>query len=142
MQLQKITPVDQHLARKLRYFRKLQGLSQDMLGELAGLTFQQIQKYEMAINRIPSSRLFEFAQILKRPINEFFDGLKADPMYYNYEFDSEKKLQKKSEGLDKEVMPLIAAFRNIEDSQARRNLIAIANSLAKARVKKIKHSYS
>ena len=142
MHLRKITPVDQHLAKKLRQFRKSFGISQDRLGELSGLTFQQIQKYEMATNRIPASRLFEFSQILQRPFSDFFSDIKADRMFYNYDFESEKKLQKKSSEVEKEMQPLIIAFKNIEDHQARKNLVAIANSLALVKRKKIKHSYS
>jgi len=142
MPIRKITPIDQYLAKKLRQFRKAHGLSQDMLGELSGLTFQQIQKYELAQNRIPASRLFEFSQILQRPFSDFFEGLKADRMYYNYDFESEKRLQKKVDDADKELLPLISAYRNIEDSQAKKNLVAIAVSLANAKSKKVKHAYS
>jgi transcriptional regulator with XRE-family HTH domain len=142
MNLRKITPIDQHLAKKLRQFRLSCGISQDRLGELSGLTFQQIQKYEMAQNRIPASRLFEFSQILQRPFSDFFSDIKADRMYYNYDFESEKKLQKKSGELEKEILPLIAAYKNIEDDQARKNLVAIAASLAQVKQKKVKHYYS
>lgn len=94
--LKPITPIDQHLAKRLRQIRIEAGVSQDQLGELAGLTFQQIQKYETAKNRIPASRLFEFSQILQRPLADFFAKIKADRMYYNYDFEKEKNLQKKS----------------------------------------------
>ena len=78
MLLDKITPVDIHIASKLRELRLVSGLSQEKLGELVGVTFQQIQKYEKAKNRICASRLFEFSQILERPMDAFFEGLKAD----------------------------------------------------------------
>lgn len=142
MPLRKTTPIDQYLAQRLRQIRRACGLSQDRLGELSGLTFQQIQKYETAKNRIPASRLFEFSQILQRPFSDFFSDLKADRMYYNYDFESEKKLQKKSGEIEKEMLPLIRAFQNIEDHQARKNLLAIASSLAAVKRKKVKHSYS
>lgn len=46
MEIRKITPVDKHIAKKLRQFRRAAGISQDKLGELTGISFQQIQKYE------------------------------------------------------------------------------------------------
>lgn len=49
--------------------------SQPFSGEtvaLAGLTFQQIQKYEHGMNRIGASRLYDFAQILDVPVSFFF----------------------------------------------------------------------
>lgn len=47
-------------------------MSQDELGTLSGVTFQQIQKYENAKNRIPASRLFIISKALNRMIDEFF----------------------------------------------------------------------
>jgi transcriptional regulator with XRE-family HTH domain len=71
-------PVDVHVGRRLRLRRTLLGLSQERLGELLGLTFQQVQKYERGVNRIGSSRLYELGQILDVPISFFFDDLPAD----------------------------------------------------------------
>ncbi len=39
-------------------------MSQERLGELLGITYQQIQKYERGTNRIGSSRLYEIFRIL------------------------------------------------------------------------------
>ena len=50
-------------------------MSQERLGELLGLTFQQVQKYERGANRIGSSRLFELGQILDVPVSFFFDDM-------------------------------------------------------------------
>ncbi len=142
MLLDKITPIDHHLARKLREFRRAYGMSQDKLSELTGLSVQQIQKYEVAKNRIAASRLFEFAQILEKPLNSFFDDAKADRMYYNYDFVNEKNQRQKSEEIEKELLPLIRAFRRIEDHQAKKHLVGLAMAIAKPKPKKIKHSYS
>ena len=71
------TYVDQHVGRMLRLFRTSQGLSQAELGHRAGVTFQQIQKYERGTNRIGASRLWEFCQVLGVQPGQFFDGLDA-----------------------------------------------------------------
>lgn len=142
MILDKITPIDLHLAQKLRQLRRSFGMTQDRLSELTGLSFQQIQKYEKAKNRIPASRLFEFAQLLEQPVSAFFEGLAADRMYYNYDFASEKKQRQKSEKLGKEILPLIRAFKKIENQQAKKHLVGLACAIAKSKDKKIKHSYS
>jgi transcriptional regulator with XRE-family HTH domain len=142
MILDKITPVDFHIAQKLREFRLVAGMTQDKLGELIGVTFQQIQKYEKAKNRISASRLFEIAQILEKPVSAFFEELKADRTYYNYEFESDKELKKKVAKVDKEILPLIRAFNKIENSNSKKSLLALANSIAKPKPKKVKHQYS
>ncbi len=141
MILDKITPIDVHISARLREIRLSAGLTQEKLGELVGITFQQIQKYEKAKNRICASRLFEFSQILERPIEDFFKGLKADRDYYNYEFKSAKEQRRDLVKFDKEILPLIKAFKSIESKQAKKNLISLATSISKAKKKKVKHSY-
>ena len=67
-------PVDIYVGSRLRMRRTMLGLSQNKIGEMIGVTFQQIQKYEKGINRMGSSRLYQFARILFVPISYFFDG--------------------------------------------------------------------
>ena len=51
-------PVDIHVGKRIRLRRNLLGWSQEKLGSLLGLTFQQIQKYEKGLNRVSASRLW------------------------------------------------------------------------------------
>lgn len=55
--------------------RELSGLSLKQLGEAIGVTFQQVQKYECAANRISASRLAETARALGCSNNKLFAGL-------------------------------------------------------------------
>jgi transcriptional regulator with XRE-family HTH domain len=50
-------------------------MSQVVLAEALGVTFQQIQKYERGANRIAAGALYKMADALKVPISYFFDGL-------------------------------------------------------------------
>lgn len=68
-------PVDIHVGKKIRLRRLLLSLSQEKLGEMAGLTFQQIQKYESGRNRISASRLWDISQLLSVPITYFFSDM-------------------------------------------------------------------
>lgn len=68
-------PVDVHVGRKLREIRTLRRYSQTDVAQKLGLSFQQIQKYEIGSNRIAASRLFELAQIFEVSPSYFFDGL-------------------------------------------------------------------
>jgi transcriptional regulator with XRE-family HTH domain len=68
-------PVEAYVGNKVREARTYNGLSQTKLGNMTGVTFQQIQKYEKGVNRIGSSRLYEFSQILRVPVSYFFEGL-------------------------------------------------------------------
>ena len=68
-------PIDIHVGKRLRLRRLLLGLSQDRLGQMIGLTFQQIQKYENGTNRISASRLWDIAVLLEVPISFFFEDM-------------------------------------------------------------------
>ena len=68
------TEIDIHVGKRLRRRRELLGLSQTEIGKRIDLTFQQIQKYENATNRISAGKLFKFGQILDVPICYFFPG--------------------------------------------------------------------
>jgi transcriptional regulator with XRE-family HTH domain len=65
-------PVDVAVGARIRLFRKLRGLSQQALAESAGVTFQQIQKYERGANRVSASMLARIAGALRTPIAELF----------------------------------------------------------------------
>lgn len=69
------TPVDIHVGMMLRSIRKQKGVSQIQLAEALGLTFQQVQKYENATNRISASKMFQAAQFLGVAPTAFFEGL-------------------------------------------------------------------
>src|SRR5438477_12750561 len=70
-------PIDAQVGHRVRLRRMLVGMSQERLGELLGLTFQQVQKYEKGINRIGAGRLFEVGGILGVPISFFYDDVGA-----------------------------------------------------------------
>jgi len=70
--------IDAHVGSRVRLRRMLIGMSQEKLGELLGLTFQQVQKYEKGANRIGASRLFDIAQILAVPVSYFFDDVSEE----------------------------------------------------------------
>jgi transcriptional regulator with XRE-family HTH domain len=134
----KPNPIDVHVGRRLRLRRTLLGMSQERLGQLLGLTFQQIQKYERGVNRIGSSRLYELGQILDVPISFFFDdmaqdgrapdllapGLAEDPA--GFAFDEARELQ-----LDRrETLELVRAYNRIPDPAVRKRLFELTKALA------------
>lgn len=68
-------PIDRHVGLRMRMRRKELGLSQERLAEAVGLTFQQIQKYERATNRVSASKLWELSRALKTHVGYFYEGL-------------------------------------------------------------------
>jgi transcriptional regulator with XRE-family HTH domain len=137
----KPNPIDVHVGKRLRLRRTLLGMSQERLGELLGLTFQQVQKYERGVNRIGSSRLFELGQILDVPISFFFDdlpetvggavsgyampGLAEERVAFDHE-DEALPLDKR------ETLELVRAYYRIGDPAVRKRLFELAKALANA----------
>lgn len=55
-------PTDIHAGRKVREFRLLRGFTQANVAAELGLSFQQLQKYETASNRMSISRAEEISE--------------------------------------------------------------------------------
>src|SRR5580658_4314816 len=71
-------PIDIHVGKRIRMRRLLLGMTQETLANALGLTFQQVQKYELGANRVSASRLSAMADILRVPIAFFFGDLQLD----------------------------------------------------------------
>lgn len=72
-----MTPMDVTIANRVRVRRVELGMSQTDMGDMLGVSFQQVQKYEKGVNHISSSRLAVIAELLDVPIDYFFaDGTK------------------------------------------------------------------
>lgn len=71
--------VDLHLGRQLRLLRVQQGLSQTDLGQLLGVSYQQIQKYEAGSNQIAPARLVHVCAHFGVPISYFFESAPGMP---------------------------------------------------------------
>lgn len=62
------------VGQRLRDRRRALKLTQAELGELVGLSFQQVQKYEKGINRISAGRLFELAAATNVDVIYYYQG--------------------------------------------------------------------
>lgn len=67
-------PTDRHVGRRIRMRRRALHMSQTALGDAAGVTFQQIQKYEKGTNRVGAGRLQQIAASLQCDVGWFFEG--------------------------------------------------------------------
>ena len=67
--------VDAHVGVRIRERRIELGLTQKQLCVIIGVTYQQMNKYERAINRVSAGRLYDIACALNAPIGYFYEGL-------------------------------------------------------------------
>lgn len=85
MNTKSTTPADVMIGNNIRAVRKLRGMSQETLAAGIGKTFQQVQKYEKATNRVSCSTMLEMCRVLNcepadiigRPGNEPVDVAEA-----------------------------------------------------------------
>ena len=68
-----INAVDICIGARMRERRLALNLSQAGLGEVLGVTFQQVQKYEGGKNRVSAARLFEICRILNLSLSSMFE---------------------------------------------------------------------
>lgn len=129
MTAKQATHVDTQVGNRLRLRRMLVGLSQERLGELLGLTFQQVQKYEKGVNRIGAGRLYELAGILGVPVGYFYEGLatRAAGDGEGGEQSATHLLEFLSGG---DGLQLCQAFMRIRDPQVRKRVVDLVKSLA------------
>jgi transcriptional regulator with XRE-family HTH domain len=83
----KILPVDIQVAERIRIARLTRGLSLQKVAEALRVTFQQIQKYEKATNRISVGRLHAIANILGVPTTYFLEDLDTIPSMSGFDLD-------------------------------------------------------
>ena len=130
-------PIDVHVGKRLRLRRTLLGMSQERLGELLGLTFQQVQKYERGANRIGASRLYQISRVLEVPVSFFFDempdaitaiapgnmppGLAEQPEHFDHD-----PLAKR------ETLELVRAYYRVTDARVRRRLFELVKAVARS----------
>ena len=63
------------IGKNLKRIRKFLRLSQKTMGEIIGVSFQQMQKYENGQNRIPAEKLYYISVFFDIPILSFFIGM-------------------------------------------------------------------
>jgi len=106
------------------------GMSQERLGELLGLTFQQVQKYEKGVNRIGAGRLFDVSRILGVPIDYFYESVSSQigsGRGFSENETSPPVMEFVSSG---EGLQLSLAFMRIKDPKVRKRVLDLVKSLA------------
>lgn len=110
------------IGKRIKFARYQIGFSQEKLGEMVGVTGQQIQKYEMANGRVSSPVLYQIAVALDKPIEWFFQELSDRE---NNTFSAIKKDFAKSN-------QLLSYFNGLDSPPLRNLMVDIARSISLA----------
>jgi transcriptional regulator with XRE-family HTH domain len=106
-------------------------MSQEKLGELLGLTFQQVQKYEKGVNRIGAGRLYEIAKILNVKVDYLYDGIEEKLTGPQPGFAEDKAAPPIMEFVSSgEGMQLSLAFMRIKDGKLRKKVLDLVKGIA------------
>jgi transcriptional regulator with XRE-family HTH domain len=128
------TNLDVYIGTKVRFRRGLIEMSQERLGDLLGLTFQQVQKYEKGVNRIGAGRLFEIARILGVNVEYFYEGIEEQLGKASRGFAEESEMPPVPPVMEfassSEGIQLNSAFIKIKDPKIRKQVLDLVKSLA------------
>lgn len=105
------------LGAKIRAVRVGVGMSQTDLGRVLDVSYQQIQKYERGADRVSASTLKSLAEALGVHPGSFFDDIPM-PTGRIHEL--------------REMLNAAAVLQRIRDPETRRQLVALAEELARA----------
>jgi transcriptional regulator with XRE-family HTH domain len=121
--------IDKEIGSRVRMRRISIGMSQEKLGEMLGLTFQQVQKYEKGTNRISVGRLVDIAKILGVGIDFFFNGIKSIKVDQGFAEEGTPPyvadMMSTPEGLQ-----LVRTFASIKSPKVRKSIVQLVSALA------------
>lgn len=121
-------PTDVRVGGLVRERRMAMGMSQERLGSLLGVTYQQVQKYERGANRIGSSRLEALCRILGVPAGYFLSSAVGTGLA---EAGAPFELYL-APGISPDSRALLVAFEGIADLEVRRRILELTQTLAAA----------
>lgn len=133
-------PIDIHVGNRIRLRRTVLGLSQDQLGALLGLTFQQIQKYERGINRVSASRIWDVAKVLDVDVSFFFEEIGIQAAGQSPRLIAQPKsnvesvfddIKETDPMMRQETIELVRAYYKIRNNQMAKQVYTLLVSLSK-----------
>jgi transcriptional regulator with XRE-family HTH domain len=125
--------IDIAVGGQVRLRRILLGVSQDVVSQSLGLTFQQLQKYEHGTNRISGSRLYQLGLILHVPVSYFFETVDVEggPAAAQEALAAAADADEVPSDLmgKRKTVELVRAFYAIDDDKQRNAALAMLKTL-------------
>jgi transcriptional regulator with XRE-family HTH domain len=116
--------IDAAIGARIRSLRLHQGLTQEKLADQVGITFQQIQKYELGKNQVNPTRLLKFANVFG--VSAGF--LLGESQVANTSAQLPAILAADVDGY---AVRMFEAFQQIADRRLRRQLSMLAERIAR-----------
>lgn len=116
----KTSPEDKMIGGNVREYRLIRGMTQEELASAIGVTFQQLQKYELGHNRVAATRLLLIAKALKVEPQAL---LPVDN--YTQREDIDISLD------DPDVREMLSLYNRIHDANLRQEMIKLLRELTR-----------
>jgi transcriptional regulator with XRE-family HTH domain len=120
-------PVDIEVGSRIRLHRLQRGLSQTVLADHLGVTFQQVQKYERGVNRVGAGRLTKIAQVLGVPVGALFGMNDSDVTAHNEGRGHQSPLKLLTVP---GALRLLRAYGQLPDGRMRRSVLELVQTIA------------
>lgn len=130
--------VDVHIGQRIQLRRNIMGLTQEQLAVQCRVSFQQIQKYEKAANRISASRLFQVGLALDTPVAFFFSGLPKNaeigmvpPKAASDKYKDSRVCEPKKDDpfTRNETLEIVKLYWQLPSNALRQNVISLLRSM-------------
>ena len=114
------SPIDLLVGGRLKLRRMMLGMTQAELGELCGLSAQQVYKYEQGRSTMGAARLAKAADVLSVSVGWFFD-----------EFDTDASLPNDFIAIlsDPLNVQILSIFHKVDDSHLKQLIINILTNI-------------
>jgi transcriptional regulator with XRE-family HTH domain len=121
--------IDQHVGQRLKHRRIVLGLTRQEVGEAVKVSVQQIHKYETAINRVSSSKLYNLAKFLKVPVNYFFEMLESSGLVSSSTLAEEAEEYEANDVSEREVVKLMQVYKKVKPVSVRKKIVELIDAM-------------
>ena len=122
--------VDVEVGQRIRVLRNDARISQTVLAEELGVTFQQVQKYEKGVNRVGAGRLTKIAKVLGVPVSTFFGAHDAGAIERSDRGTASSPLKLLTVP---GALRLLRAYGQLNDGKMRRSIVELVENISAGR---------
>lgn len=116
--------IDEQVGKRMRLRRLVLGNTMEEIGAQVGISFQQIQKYELDRSQISINRLYQIANALEVNISYFLEF-----MEHNVQAVADHAHDFNNASLDRDLARLINCYTSIKNDDLRRKVVNLVESL-------------
>lgn len=102
---------------RLKELRESAGLSLKDIAVALGVSYQQVQKYELGYNRFPVDKLFQLKRFYGIEYEDFFQGLGDD------------RYDRKNERIEHTLLPVFLKLSHLKDRDVKDKIVKILSIL-------------